>query len=115
MANSNLKIKKKKEYNPFTTKVLARFKVGKVKGYLKAIKPNATDGYGNKKLEGCRYDLQTGRVTFDKSVEMYSSDKVYFYEVGANDGSYRKCRTEDEAKKAFEMLREFEKRQTEIK
>lgn len=115
MAHKNQKIEKKKEYNPFVSRTIKRETVGKVKCYLRAVKPNATDGYGNKKLEGCRYDLQTGRVTFDKSVEMYSKEKVYFYEVGANDGSYRKCTTREDAERAFAQLVEFEERQTEIR
>lgn len=114
MANKNLKIEKKKEYNPFSTKTLKRFKVGKVRGYLRAVKPNQKDAFGAKKLEGARYDQGTGRVTSYPNGEPYDKSTVYYYEVGANDGSYRKCTTIEEARQRFAQLYNFEQRQTEI-
>lgn len=114
MANKNLKIEKKKEYNPFSTRTLKRFKLGEARGYLRAVKPNSKDAFGAKKLQGARYD-EKGRVTFYPNGEMYDPSTVYYYEVGASDGSYRKCTTIEEARQKFAQLYNFEKRQTEIK
>lgn len=114
MANKNLKIEKKKEYNPFSTKTLKRFKLGKVRGYLRAVKPNPKDAFGAKKLQGARY-YQNGRVTFYPNGEAYDQSTVYYYEVGASDGSYRKCTTIEEARQRFAQLYNFEARQTEIR
>lgn len=49
MAHQNLKIQKEKKYNLFTTRVIKRHTVGVVKCYLKAVKPNPKDGFGDKK------------------------------------------------------------------
>lgn len=114
MANKNLKIEKKKEYNPFSTKTLKRFKLGEVRGYLRAVKQNPKDAFGNKKLQDIRYD-QNGRVVFYTNGEVYNPSTVYYYEVGANDGSYRKCTTIEEARQRFAQLYDFEQRQTEIR
>lgn len=114
MAHKNQKIEKKKEYNPFSTKTLKRFKIGKISGYLRAVKPNPKDAFGGNKLEGSRYYQKSGRVAFYPNGEMYDKSTVYFYEVGANDGSYRKCTTREDAERRFAQLVEFEKRQTEI-
>lgn len=114
MANKNLKIEKAKEYNPFSTRALKSFKLGKVRGYLRAVKPNSKDAFGAKKLQGARYD-EKGRVTFYPNGEAYDPSTIYFYEVGANDGSYRKCTTIEEARQRFAQLYNFEQRQTEIR
>ena len=114
MAHKNQKIEKKKEYNPFCTRILKRFKVGRVSGYLRAVKPNPKDIFGVKKLAGSRY-AQDGHVSFRSDVEIYDPETVYYYEVGANDGSYRKCTTIGEARQRFAQLFNFEQRQTEIK
>ncbi len=116
MANKNLKIEKekKKEYNPFSRKALKRFKIGEVRGYLRAVKPNPKDAFGAKKLQGARYD-ERGHVTFYPNGEAYNPSTVYYYEVGANDGSYRKCTTIEEARQRFAQLYNFEQRQTEIR
>lgn len=114
MAHKNQKIEKKKEYNPFYTRTLRRFKVGRVSGYLRAIKPNPKDVFGVKKLAGARY-TQDGHVSVRSDVERYDPETVYYYEVGANDGSYRKCTTIEEALQRFAQLFNFEQRQTEIK
>ena len=114
MAHKNLKIEKKKEYNPFCTRTLKRFKVGKVSGYLRAVKPNPKDVFGVKKLAGARY-TQAGHVSVQSNVERYDPETVYYYEVGANDGSYRKCTTIEDAWQRFAQLYNFEQRQTEIR
>lgn len=100
MAHKNTKIEKKKQYNPFVTCTIKRATVGRVKIYLRAVKPNPVNEYG--------IDLRKYPNTFDAS-------EIYYYEVGANDGSYRKCSTKEEALKAFGLFVEFEKRQTEIR
>lgn len=100
MAHENLKVKKQNEYNQFVTRTVKRETVGKVKCYLKAVKPNPFDKYHRKRAE---YDRD------------YDAAQVYYYEVGANDGSYRKCTTRQDADKRFSQLIEFEKRQTEIR
>lgn len=99
MAHKNTKIEKKKQYNPFVTRTIKRAAVGNVKIYLRAVKPNPINEHD--------IDLRKYPDLFDASV-------VYYYEVGANDGSYRKCSTKEDALKAFGLLVEFEKRQTEI-
>ena len=115
MAHKNQKIEKKKEYNPFSTKTLKRFKIGEIKGYLRAVKPNPKDAFGGNKLEGSSYDQKSGRVAFYPNGERYYKSTIYFYEVGANDGSYRKCTTIEEARQRFAQLYNFEQRQTEIR
>ena len=116
MAHENLKIKKKKEYNPFSTKTLKRFKIGKISGYLRAVKPNPKSVFGIDKIDGMYYNKDGHNVTPSAyGAERYESDMVYYYEVGANDGSYRKCTTREDAERRFAQLVEFEKRQTEIK
>lgn len=114
MANKNQKIEKKKEYNPFRTKTLKKFKIGRISGYLRAVIPNPKDVFGVRKLAGARY-TQAGHVSVQSNVERYDPEKVYYYEVGANDGSYRKCTTIEEARQRFAQLFNFEQRQTEIK
>lgn len=115
MAHKNLKIEKKKEYNPFATRTIKRETVGRVKCWLKAVKPNPKDAFGANKLEGARYDQKSGCVTFYPNGEEYRKSVVYYYEVGANDGSYHKCTTREDAERRFAQLVEFEKRQTEIR
>ena len=114
MENKNLKIEKKKEYNPFSTRTLKRFKLGEVRGYLRAVKQNPKDAFGAKKLQGARYD-ERGCVKCYPNGEVYDPSTVYYYEVGASDGSYRKCTTIEEARQRFEQLYNFEQRQTEIR
>ena len=92
--------KKQKPYNPFTTRTIKRATVGRVKCYLRAVKPNPFDKYGNDQRE-------MSWLHFDTSL-------VYYYEVGANDGSYRKETDKDKALTAFENLVKFEQRQTQI-
>lgn len=66
MAHKNLKIEKKKEYNPFVTRTIKRETVGKVKCYLKAVKQNQKDAYGVKK-----YRLHnTPQMVTDASLRM---------------------------------------------
>lgn len=116
MAHSNLKVKKQKEYNPFVTRTVRRETVGKIKCYLKAVKPNPKGAYGIKKAEGLYYNSNGRSVTPScYGAERFSHETVYYYEVGASDGSYRKCVTREDADKRFAQLVEFEKRQTEIK
>lgn len=116
MAHENLEVKKQKEYNPFVTRTVKRETVGKVKCYLKAVKPNPKDVFGDVKINGQRYNNKGFCVTHSNpSAEQYDPTKIYFYEVGANDGSYRKCATREDADKRFAQLVEFEKRQTEIR
>lgn len=100
MAHKNTKIEKEKQYNPFVTRTIKRAAVGRIKIYLLAVKPNPVNEQG--------IDLRKYPGLFDAS-------KIYYYEVGANDGSYRKCSTKEDALKAFGLLVEFEKRQTEIR
>ena len=114
MKNRNQKVQKKKEYNPFASKMIKRATVGEIKCFIRAIKPNPKDAFGRRKLEGSRYAMN-GHVSFSPDVPRYSEQTVYYYEVGASDGSYRKCLTRDEAERLFEVLIEFEKRQTEIR
>lgn len=114
MAHKNQKIEKKKEYNPFKTQTIKRFKIGKINGYLRAVKPNPKNAFGVNKLEGVRYD-QNGYVTSVPNGEIYYKSTVYYYEVGANDGSYRKCTTIEDARQRFAQLYNFEQRQTEIR
>lgn len=99
MAHKNLKIEKKKEYNPFTTRTIRCATVENVKCYLKAIKPNPINKFG--------FDLRKHDPDFDSAL-------VYYYEVMANDGSYRKCTTKEDAELRFSQLVEFEKRQSVI-
>lgn len=113
MAHPNLKIKKEKEYNPFTTRTIRRSTVGNVKCYLKAIKQNPKDAYSAKKMPFARY-TEKGHVCFFPNGGIYDPSKVYYYEVGASDGSYRKCTTKEDAELRFSQLVEFEKRQSVI-
>lgn len=110
MAHKNLKIQKQKSYNPFQTLVIKRESVGLVKCYMRAVKENPKDIFGAKKLQGGRYEFETGRVVFYPQGRVYNPDEILFYEVGANDGSYRKCVTKDEALQRFAQLVEFEKK-----
>ena len=113
MAHKNQKIEKKQEYNPFATKAIKRETVGEIKCYLRAVKPNPKDAFGANKLEGARYNPKSGLANIYGDI--YYKSTVYYYEVGANDGSYRKCTTREDAERVFAQLVEFEKRQTEIK
>ena len=115
MVHQNLKIQKQKEYNPFQTNVIKRESVGFVKCYVREVKENPKDIFGAKKLRGGRYEFETGRVVFYPQGRVYNPDEIFFYEVGSNDGSYRKCTTKEEALKCFAQLVEFEKKQTEIR
>lgn len=113
---SNTKTKRKRPYNPFRTVAIKTAKVGKVKCFCKAVKPNPNDVFGEKKAEGLYYNNNGRNVTPSYyGAERYSHETVYYYEVGASDGSYRKCATKEEALKRFEQLVDFEKRQTEIR
>ena len=115
MAHKNQKIEKKKEYNPFRTKVLKRFKIGKISGYLRAVIPNPKALFGVEKVSGMFYDQNGHSVTpASYGAERYDPDRIYFYEVGANDGSYRKCMTIEDARQRFAQLYNFEQRQTQI-
>lgn len=116
MAHPNLKIQKEKEYNLFVSRTVKRETVGRVKCFIKAVKPNPKDVFGDRKAVGMWYNKKgTICMPNSPSAEQFNSDTVYFYEVGANDGSYRKCMTREDADKRFAQLVEFEKRQTEIK
>ena len=113
---SNTKTKKKRPYNPFRTVAIKTAKVGKIKCFCKAVKPNPNDVFGVKKAEGLYYNNNGHNCTPSyHGAERYSRETVYYYEVGATDGSYRKCVTKEEALKRFEQLVDFEKRQTEIR
>ena len=114
MAHKNTKIEKKKMYNPFVTRTIKRAAVGRVKCYLKAVKQNPKDAYGANKIPMKWYTID-GHVCLPPYGGIYCPGEVYYYEVGANDGSYRKCSTKEDALKAFGLLVEFEKRQTEIR
>ncbi|MBO7272441.1 MAG: hypothetical protein J6U89_06160 [Bacteroidaceae bacterium] len=116
MANKNLKVKKQKEYNPFASRVIRREAVGRIKCFIKKVVPNPKDAFGSSKAAGLWYNNK-GRVCTPSypNAERFDFDTVYFYEVGANDGSYRKCTSKEAAEKAFALLVEFEKRQTQIK
>lgn len=98
--HNNLKNQKNKQYNPFTSRMIKRATVGRVKCYLRAVRPNPFDKYGNDQRK-------ISWLHFDTSL-------VYYYEIGANDGSYRKETDKDKALTVFNQLLEFEKRQTEI-
>ena len=116
MAHENLKIKKQKKYNPFVSQTVERKTVGKVKCYLKVVKPNTRDVFGTTKAAGFWYDAEGRNVASSyPQAEQYDPTKIYFYEVGANDGSYRKCTSKEDALMRFAQLVEFEKRQTEIR
>lgn len=113
---SNTKMKKKIPYNPLRTVAIKTAKVLKVNCFFKAVKPNPNDVFGMKKAEGLYYNNNGQNVTPSYyGAERYSHETVYYYEVGASDGSYRKCATKDEALRRFEQLVDFEKRQTEIR
>lgn len=113
---SNLKIEKEKEYNPFRTVTIKRKQVGRVKCYLHAVKPNTHDVFGVKKVAGIWYNNKGVHSTPTcPSAEMYNPETVYYYEVAANDGSYRKLSRKDDALVRFAQLVEFEKKQTEIR
>lgn len=116
MAHKNQKIEKKREYNPFSAKTLKRFKIGKISGYMRAVIPNPKNVFGVEKKSGLYYSQDGRNVTpAVYGAERYEADKIYFYEVGANDGSYRKCTTREDAETRFAQLIEFEKRQTQIR
>ncbi len=115
MAHKNLKIEKKKEYNPLATKTIKRETVGTVKCYLRAVKPNPKDVFGVKKEDGMYYSRNGYKVSpVVYGAERYESGMIYYYEVGANDGSYRICEKRENAEKRFAQLVEFEKRQMQI-
>ena len=95
--------------------IIKTAQVGKVKCFCKAIKPNPKDVFGAEKADGLYYN-NNGRNCIESyhGAERFSHDTVYYYEVVANDGSYRKCATEEESLMRFAQLIEFEKRQTQI-
>ena len=100
MAHKNQKIEKKKEYNPFRTRTIKRETVGQIKCFLKKVIPNPRDIFGVEKQDGLYYN-QDGRNVMPAvyGAERYEADKIYFYEVCANDGSYRKCTTREDAER----------------
>ena len=107
--------KKQKPYNPFTTRTIKRAKAGHVKYYLRAVKPNPRDVFRATKAAGFWYNKEGRNVTPSHPLaERYDSTKIYYYEIGANDGSYRKETDKDKALAAFENLVKFEQRQTQI-
>ena len=111
MAHKNQKIEKKKEYNSLAKRLIKRETVGTVKCYLRAVKPNQKDVFGVKKEDGMWYSTNGYKVSpVVYGAERYKSDRIYFYEVGANDGSYRKCTTREDAERRFAQLVEFEKK-----
>ena len=115
MAHTNLKTQKKRPYNPFRAVIIKMAKVDKVKCFCKAIKPNPKDVFGEEKADGLYYNSNGHNcIASYYGAERFSHDTVYYYEVGASDGSYRKCTTEEESLMRFEQLIEFEKRQTKI-
>lgn len=105
---------KTKNYKFFSNQTLRREKVGQVKCYLKAVRQNPLDEYGRKRVGPERINADD----FDPYSEVidakYDITHVYWYEVGANDGSYRRCMKREEAFTAFAQLVEFEKRQTSL-
>ena len=105
---------KTKNYKFFKEKTLRKEKVGQVRCYLKAMRQNPLDEYGRKRVGLERHNAED----FDPYSEVidvqYDITHVYWYEVCANDGSYRKCTTFEEALTAFAQLVEFEKRQTSL-
>lgn len=116
MAHSNLKIQKRKEYNLLVTRTIKTQSVGKIRCFIKAVKPNPRDVFGTTKAAGFWYNAEGRNVARSyPQAEQYDPTKIYFYEVGANDGSYRKCTSEEDALMRFAQLVEFEKRQTEIR
>lgn len=113
---SNTKTKKKRPYNPFRTVAIKTAKVGKVKCFCKVVKPNPNDVFRVKKADGLYYNNNWRNCTQSYyGAERYSHETVYYYKVGATDGSYRKCVTKEEALKRFKQLVYFDKRQTEIR
>lgn len=113
---SNTRTQKERPYNPFRTVAVKSAKVGTIRCFVKAVKPNMKDYIGIAKTEGEYYNNHGRYCTASHpSAERYSCKTVYYYEVGASDGSYRKCVTKEEALKRFEQLVDFEKRQTEIR
>lgn len=116
MAHPNLKTKKKKEYNPLVTRTIKTQSVSKIRCFIKVVKPNPRDVFGTTKAAGFWYNAEGRNVARSyPQAEQYDPTKIYFYEVGANDGSYRKCATREDADKRFAQLVEFEKRQAEIR
>lgn len=106
---------KQKPYNPIATRTIKRATVGRVKCYLRAVKPNPRDVFGTTKVTGFWYNIKgCNAAPFHSQAEQYDPAKIYFYEIGANDGSYRKETDKDKALTAFENLVKFEQRQTEI-
>lgn len=106
--------KKQKPYNPFTTRTVKRATVGRVKIYLRAVKPNPFDKCGRKRVGEDVYGTKKfdwDTMTFDAE---YDPKTIYYYEIGANDGSFRKETDKDKVILAFENLVKFEQRQTEI-
>ena len=115
MKHQNLNTKIKKEYNQFVERMIKTQSVGKIKCFVKAVKQNPKDVFGTKKEVGLFYNGKGFNVASSYPyAEQYDQTKIYFYEVGANDGSYRKCATEEESLMRFAQLIEFEKRQTKI-
>lgn len=82
-----------KKLSPYCNKILRRAKIQNVKCKLSAYQTKAFDP-----LSGEEIPL-----------------RIFYYEVSASDGSYRKLTNKQDAIEAFEKLVEFEKRQTCIK
>ena len=115
MKHPNLKTKKKNEYNRFVVRTIKTQSVGKIKCFVKAVKQNQKDVFGTKKEFGLFYNEKGFNVASSyPQAEQYDPTKIYFYEVVANDGSYRKCATKEESLMRFAQLIEFEKRQMQI-
>lgn len=102
---------KTKNYKFFAKQTLRKEKVGQVRCYLKVVRQNPLDKYGSKRVGLDRLNAED----FDPYTEVidvqYDITHVYWYEVGANDGSYHRYITREEAFTAFAQLVEFEKRQ----
>lgn len=78
----------KKSLSHYTLKTIKRAKINNVKCYLRAYQTKSVDP-----------------VSLEKRPLI-----VFYYEVTASDGSYRKLTNEQDALKAFEELVAFEKR-----
>lgn len=116
MAHPNLKIQKKKEYNPFASRTIKTQSVGKIRCFIKVVRPNPKDVFGTTKVDGFWYNMEGRNVAHSyPQAEQYDPTKIYFYEVGANDGSYRRCTNKEAAEIAFTLLVGFEKRQMQMK
>ena len=77
---------KKKTLSPYMNKTIKRIKIQGVKCKLSCYLPRHKEGLADPNI-------------------------VFYYEVSASDGSYKKLLNEQDAIKAFAQLVEFEKRQ----